>query len=117
MPWNGKGWLDTHFSFVNTHFRSYVEYGKYIIIEEDIHGGLLYKVGIQVTMFMLLNLTNLECPTLKRRFKANIGSRSMYNLRWGNVRVNIYEASNTSTTEIIKTSKLGRKSTMKNQQP
>ena len=107
MSWNGKGCLDTHFCFVNTHFRSYVEYEKDIIIGDNIHGRLLYKVGIQVTMFMLLNVTNLECPTLKKRFKSNTGSQYMHELRWVNTIVNTYEASTISTTEIIQTNKLG----------
>ena len=57
---------------------------------------------------MLLNATSMKGPTLKKLFKVNTGSQYMHELRWGDGGVNIYEASNTSTTEIIQNIKLGK---------
>eukprot|EP00957_Ditylum_brightwellii_P167129 12722989-Ditylum_brightwellii.AAC.1 len=59
-PGVGKGCLDTHFSFVNVKFRSYLEDNNDITMEEDIFTALGYRGGMTGTTAVLPNASNLN---------------------------------------------------------
>ena len=107
-PGTGKGRLDTHFSFVNIKFRSYIEDDHDITTEEDIFIALGYRGGMAGTTVVLLNASTLDGKILDKKFKAKTGSRSSFEVRWGNDEVNIFEASNISTPECVPRQKLDK---------
>ena len=66
--------LDTHFSLPKIMFKSFIEYGRNIIIEEDMFNAFQYKGGMASTTVILLDLSTLNGTILKNKFKSATGS-------------------------------------------
>lgn len=98
----GRGRLDTHFSYVNTVLRSYVEDGHDINLEEDIVKALSHRGGIAGTHAVLLDATWLSGKALSKSFKARYtGSRETHEIQWCAEKVNIIKSSGITDPEII----------------
>jgi hypothetical protein len=77
----GKTRLDAHFSFMKNRFQAYVEDGNDILIEEDIFNALSFNGGLAGTTVVWLNAAALcSTKTLKKKFKAETGSRETHEL-------------------------------------
>jgi hypothetical protein len=92
----GKGRLDTHFSFVNIIFRSYIESENNILTEQDIYDALCHNGGLMGSIALLVDgseagmnedAENTEskkkkvCVLLKP-FKAKTGVRETHEIQW-----------------------------------
>ena len=51
----GRGRLDTHFSFLNIKFNSYVEYSNDMVSEDNIFQAMTHREGVTGTTAILLN--------------------------------------------------------------
>ena len=82
----GKGKLDTHFSFVNTLFESYVEDGNDILTENDIYNSLTFQNGIMGTTAILIDgslLSSNNKIIIGKSFKAKkTGVRETHDIKW-----------------------------------
>src|SRR4051794_21419167 len=65
----GKGRLDTHFSYINTLFKSYVADDNNISTETEIMNAMQFSGGIAGTSVIHLNLSKLKGPILNKTFK------------------------------------------------
>ena len=103
----GRGRLDTHFSYVNVWFKSFVEDGNDVILEEDIVSALMYRGGLAGTTAVLYNVGEIPSKCLERKFKSSlIGSRATHEIQWDTQYARIYESSNITIPEIIRKDRL-----------
>lgn len=103
----GKGVLDTHFSYLNVIFMSYVEDGNVITVEEDIFNAIKYRNGLAGTTALLLNAQQLHGPITSKKFTTlRIGSRATHDIMFYNEKVAVKALSNLTIPEIILKSKL-----------
>jgi hypothetical protein len=103
----GRTRLDTHFSYLNLIFKSYVEDGNDIILEEQILDALAFCGGVAGTTGVLINCENLNGSAIKKKFKpTKIGSRATHELRWYDNKIEIYESSGITVPEQIMAEKL-----------
>lgn len=110
----GKGKLDTHFSYVNTLFESYVEDGNDILTEKDIYLSLKFQGGIKGSTSILIDgsLLSANNKVLQgKSFKTKkIGVRETHDIKWKKriklaepsiVFVEVYTLSDITVPEII----------------
>ena len=99
----GKSRLDTHFSYVNTQLKSYVEDDNNILTEEDIVKAISFRGGIAGTTAVLVDATSIgHEKAINEKFKVvKTGSRSTHEIRWLNDRVKVIESSGISKEEEI----------------
>lgn len=103
----GRGRLDTHFSYVNTVFKSLVEDGNDILTEDHIIDALAFDGGIAGTTGILLDCANLQGETISKKFKTSkVRSPSTHEIRWYDNKVEVYASSGITAPEIIRDSKL-----------
>lgn len=107
----GKGRLDTHFSFVNTVIKSWVEEDNKLDLEEDIYKALSYNQGLAGTTVVLLSGHLFPKACISKKFKTRrIGCRSTHEIRWhSNERengVHVIESSGITQPEIVTRRKL-----------
>lgn len=103
----GRGKLDTHFSYLNTVFKSFIEDGNDILTEEHILDALAFNGGVAGTTGILLDCTNLRGDTISKKFKTSkVKSRSTHEIRWYDSKVEVYESSDVTTPEVVKLPKL-----------
>lgn len=103
----GRGRLDTHFSYLNTVFKSFVEDGNDILTEEHVIDALAFDGGIAGTTGILLDCANLQGETISKKFKTSkVRSRSTHEIRWYDNKVEVYASSGITAPEIIPDSKL-----------
>ncbi len=111
----GKGRLDTHFSFVNILFRSYLESGKDIKTVQDMYAALCHNGGLMGSMAVLVdgdklgvevveNSDKKVCGVLLKAFKAKAnGVRETHETQWkrGEAGVDVYTLSGLTKAEHI----------------
>ena len=102
----GKGRLDTHFSYLNIVFKSFVADDNDIKTEPDIFRALQFNGGVAGSTAVLVNLTRLTGPIVKKAvskaaFKAATGSRATHDIFWTDDNVKVYTNSSITTPEII----------------
>lgn len=103
----GRGKLDTHFSYLNKVFRSYVEDGNNILIEEDILDALEFNDGVAGTTGILLDCSKLTGDAISKKFKSKkVQSRATHEIRWHDNKAEIYESSGITEPEIVSSSTL-----------
>lgn len=102
----GKGKLDTHFSFVNVLFDSYVEDGNDILTERDIFRALTFQGGIMGSSAILMDGSTISSnkKVLKKAFKSKrIGVRETHDIIWNVIddTVEIYTLSDITDPEHV----------------
>lgn len=90
----GKTRLDAHFSFIKNRFQAYIEDGNDILIEGDIFKALCFNGGLAGTTVVWLNADALcSTKTLKKKFKAETGSRETHELCFSEKDVRVIKSS------------------------
>jgi hypothetical protein len=121
----GKGRLDTHFSFVNIVFRSYIEGGDDIRTERQIYEALCHSGGLMGSTAILVDGSQLGvefvensdntqtpksvCGALLKAFKAkDTGVRETHEFQWkkGETGAYVYTLSGLTKAEHIKHDRL-----------
>ena len=102
----GKGRLDTHFSYVNTVFDSFVADGNDILTERDIYQALNFQGGILGTTTLLIDgsriSSNNKVLLTKNGFKTKkIGVRETHDIKWGTLSVEVFSLSDITIPEVI----------------
>jgi hypothetical protein len=110
----GKGRLDTHFSFVNTLFKSYVQDGNNILTEDDIFNALCFQGGVTGATAILINGQNLHSFDKvlrdKKEFKTRkTGVREKHEVRW-----NVLDDDNSRVAHVITLSELTKPEVISN---
>ena len=74
--------MDTHFAYLNILFRSFVEDGNDIAVEEDIFSALSFNGGIAGTTTKLINAKNLVSPRISnnKKFACSAKTRSTHDI-------------------------------------
>jgi hypothetical protein len=103
----GRGRLDTHFSYLNLIFKSYIEDGNDIMLEEQILDAISFCGGVAGTTGVLINCEKLNGSAITKKFKSTkIGSRSTHELCWYENKIEIYESSGITVPEQLMAEKL-----------
>ena len=90
--------MDTHFSYLNVQFKSYIEGDNDILIEDDIVKAMKFNGGIAGTTVVLVDATSLGNKKAINK-KLNVfktGSRSTHEICWLDDRVQVIESSGIS---------------------
>lgn len=103
----GRGKLDTHFSYLNKVFKSFVEDGNNILIEEDILEALAFDDGVAGTTGILLDCSKLTGEAISKKFKSKkVKSHATHEIRWYENKAEIYESSDITQPEIVSSRQL-----------
>ena len=79
----GRGRLDTHFSYLNVKFSSYVEDGNDMTTEQHIFQALAHNGGIAGTTSVLLDASRLVGKLLNKKFKSQqVSTRETHDIKW-----------------------------------
>jgi hypothetical protein len=103
----GRGRLDTHFSYLNRVFHSYVVDNNNIVVEEDIYSALQYRGGVAGTTVLLLNGNNIPKQCVVKKFKSKtVKTRATHEVLYTNDSVKIIASSSITSPEVVKEKKL-----------
>ena len=87
---------------MNLVFKSFVEDGNDMVLEDHIVDAISFRGGMSGTSGILLNFTNLPTSNISKQFRSKIvKSRSTHEIIWDVSYASIYEASGITAPEIV----------------